>query len=79
MTFKKGDRVRNEDGEAGEILFLDKDGLEAQVAFQRFTLKVRSESLVQMAPDELMPAHANTFKLRRVSASRATARRSQKA
>jgi len=78
MTFKKGDRVRNDDGEAGEILFVDKDGLEAQVAFQRITLKVRSESLSKVTRDEPTPLPATPVKLRRAPAVRIGRRHSQK-
>lgn len=45
MTFKKGDKVRTEDGHAGEILFVDKDGLEAQVALERISVKIRTDTL----------------------------------
>lgn len=45
MTFKKGDKVCTEDGHAGEILFVDKGGLEAQVALERISLKIRTETL----------------------------------
>jgi hypothetical protein len=73
MTFKKGDRVRNEDGEAGEILFVDKGGLEAQVAFQRVTSKVRTEFLSKIAADELAALPAAPAKVRRPAAKRARA------
>jgi hypothetical protein len=75
MIFKKGDRVRNDDGQAGEVLFVDRNGLEAQVAFHRFTLKVRSESLSMMTPDEDMPLPVAPVKARRTPASRVSARR----
>ena len=45
MTFKKGDKVRTEDGHAGEILFVDRNGLEAQVALERVSMKIRTETL----------------------------------
>jgi len=45
MTFKKGDKVRTEDGQAGEVLFVDRNGLEAQVAFARNSMKLRTDSL----------------------------------
>ena len=35
MTFKKGEQVLTEDGEVGEILFVDRGGLEAQVALNK--------------------------------------------
>ncbi len=78
MTFKKGDQVRNDDGEAGEILFVDRDGLEAQVAFQRVTLKVRSESLSKMMRDELTPLSATAVKVRRDPVVRTGRRHSKK-
>ena len=45
MTFKKGDKVRTDDGQAGEILFIDRGGLEAQVALARTSVKLRTETL----------------------------------
>lgn len=45
MTFKKGEKVLTEEGEVGEILFVDRGGLEAQVALQRISTKVLCESL----------------------------------
>lgn len=45
MNFKKGDKVRTEDGHAGQILYIDNGGLEAQVALERITVKVRTDSL----------------------------------
>jgi hypothetical protein len=45
MTFKKGERVLTEEGEMGEILFVDRDGLEAQVALKHTSAKLRMDSL----------------------------------
>jgi preprotein translocase subunit YajC len=45
MTFKKGDKVRTEDGHAGEILFVDRNGLEAQVALERVSVKICTDTL----------------------------------
>ncbi|BBO36478.1 hypothetical protein [Lacipirellula parvula] len=45
MTFKKGEKVLTEEGEVGEILFVDRGGLEAQVALQRISTKIRCDSL----------------------------------
>ena len=45
MTFKKGDRIQTEEGHAGEILFVDKDGLEAQVALEHVSMKIRTDTL----------------------------------
>jgi hypothetical protein len=45
MTFKKGEKVLTEEGEIGEILFIDRGGLEAQVALARITTKIRCDSL----------------------------------
>jgi hypothetical protein len=45
MTFKKGDKIQTDDGRAGEILFVDKDGLSAQVALEHVSMKIRTESL----------------------------------
>lgn len=54
MIFKKGDKVRTEDGDAGEILFVDKDGLEAQVALERVSVKIRTDTLSMF--DSPLPA-----------------------
>ncbi|MBA3480549.1 MAG: hypothetical protein H0T51_01930 [Pirellulales bacterium] len=45
MTFKKGDQVRTEDGAIGQILFIDKNGVEAQVALERISIKLRTDTL----------------------------------
>ncbi len=50
MTFKKGDRVRTDEGLIGEILFIDRDGVEAQVALQRLSIKLRTDSLEKVSP-----------------------------
>ena len=52
MTLKKGDRVQTEDGDVGEVLFVDKGGLEAQVALPRVSVKIRTDTLVKLAADE---------------------------
>jgi hypothetical protein len=69
MAFKKGDRIQTEDGQEGEILFVDKGGEEAQVALRRVSLKVRTESLRLFDPDsaERPLAVADEPKKRRVS------------
>ena len=57
MTFKKGDKIRTEDGHAGEILFVDKDGQEAQVALERVSMKIRTDTLRVFEPQlALAPA-----------------------
>ena len=45
VTFKKGEKVRTEDDQVGEILFIDRNGLEAQVALERISKKIRIDSL----------------------------------
>jgi hypothetical protein len=55
MAFKKGDRIQTDDGQAGEILFVDNRGEEAQVALQRVSLKMRTDSLRLFDPDALAP------------------------
>jgi hypothetical protein len=69
MAFKKGDRIQTDDGQAGEILFVDNRGVEAQVALQRVSLKMRTDSLRLFDPDALEPqlVIANPAKARRVS------------
>jgi preprotein translocase subunit YajC len=79
MTFKKGDKVRTEDGHAGEILFVDKDGQEAQVALERISIKLRTDSLRKFeANDALAPATAAAGTGRR-TAKVARARRAPRA
>ncbi len=50
MTFKKGEKVLTEDGQIGEILFIDRGGLEAQVALARISTKIRCDSLRKCDP-----------------------------
>ncbi len=45
MTFKRGDKVRTDDGHMGQILFVDNDGVEAQVALERTTVRLRTDTL----------------------------------
>ena len=59
MTFKKGDRIQTEDGEPGEVLFVDKGGEEAQVALKRVSLKFRTETLRLYDPQAASAAPAN--------------------
>lgn len=58
MAFKKGDNVRTEDGQPGVILFVDKNGEEAQVALARISLKIRTDSLEAVKAADLMPSAA---------------------
>ena len=58
MAFKKGDNVRTEDGQPGVILFVDKNGEEAQVALARISLKIRTDSLEAVKAADLLPAVA---------------------
>ena len=55
MTFKKGEKVLTEDGEIGEILFIDRGGLEAQVALTRISTKIRCDSLKKFEADKATP------------------------
>ena len=55
MAFKKGDKIQTEDGQAGEILFVDRGGEEAQVALPRMSLKMRTDSLRLFDPDAADP------------------------
>jgi preprotein translocase subunit YajC len=45
MMLKKGDKVRTDEGYMGEILFIDNDGIEAQVALESVTVRLRTETL----------------------------------
>lgn len=55
MTFKKGEKVLTEDGEIGEILFIDRGGLEAQVALPRISTKIRTDSLKKFEAEPAAP------------------------
>lgn len=55
MVFKKGEKVLTEDGEIGEILFIDRGGLEAQVALPRISTKIRTDSLKKFEPEAASP------------------------
>jgi preprotein translocase subunit YajC len=56
MTFKKGDKIYTEDGHTGEILFIDKDGLEAQVALERISTKFRTDTLRKFEAEDVATA-----------------------
>lgn len=60
MTFKKGDQVRTDEGQIGQILFIDRDGVEAQVALERLSIKLRTDTLekVNGDPPPVAPAVA---------------------
>jgi preprotein translocase subunit YajC len=64
MTFKKGDKVRTEDGLAGEILFVDKGGVEAQVALERISIKMRTDTLRKFVDEDEPAPTAKPGKLR---------------
>jgi preprotein translocase subunit YajC len=51
MTFKKGDQVRTDEGPIGQILFIDRDGVEAQVALERLSIKLRTDTLEKVTKD----------------------------
>jgi hypothetical protein len=78
MTLKKGDRVQTEDGDVGEILFVDKGGVEAQVALARISLKVRTETLVKLSPEDRPVQVAAAPKAASPAPKRVRARRSAK-
>jgi hypothetical protein len=64
MTFKKGDQVRTDDGSIGEILFIDRDGVEAQVALARISVKLRTESLEKVGAESGLAALPKAAKKR---------------
>lgn len=51
VTFKKGEKVRTEDDQVGEILFIDRNGQEAQVALEKVSKKLRLDSLRKFEPE----------------------------
>jgi hypothetical protein len=80
MTFKKGDQVRTDDGQVGEILFIDRGGDEAQVALARISIKLRTDTLEKVGDDDAKMAHSATAKTKvkakpKVTKKRATPRR----
>lgn len=68
MTFKKGDQVRTDDGSIGEILFIDRDGAEAQVALARISVKLRTESLEKVVAESGLAAAPKAAKKRATKA-----------
>jgi preprotein translocase subunit YajC len=56
MTFKKGDQVRTDDGMIGQILFIDRDGVEAQVALEKTSIKLRTDTLEKVSGNPPVPA-----------------------
>lgn len=74
MILKKGDRVRTDEGLIGEILFVDRDGVEAQVAFERTSIKMRTETLEKVNPGSGPVEPAVKPKTPRKRASRAKAK-----
>ena len=73
MTFKKGDQIRTEDGDVGQILFIDKDGVEAQVALERISIKLRTDTLRKFAAEDAVAPAASpvSTKVRAAKATRA--------
>ncbi len=74
MTFKKGDKVRTDDGYMGEILFIDNDGIEAQVALERVSVRLRTETLQKFDKNDTAAAELDKARTMRpaLKAKRAT-------
>jgi hypothetical protein len=77
MTFKKGEKVQTEDGQMGEILFIDKNGLEAQVALAHVSMKMRTDTLRRFDSESVKPV-ARPAAAKAPSAKRAKVRRTPK-
>ena len=78
MTFKKGDKVRTDDGYMGEILFIDSDGIEAQVALERVTVRLRIETLQTFDKDDTAAAALDEVRRKRPAPKRKRAPRGVK-
>jgi preprotein translocase subunit YajC len=65
MTFKKGDKVRTDDGYMGEILFIDNDGIEAQVALERVSLRLRTDTLRKFDANDSAAAELDKARTKR--------------
>ena len=78
MKFKKGDKVRTDDGYMGEILFIDNDGIEAQVALERVTVRLRTETLHTFDENDTAAADLDKARSKRPARKAKGAKRSAK-
>ena len=78
MTFKKGDKVRTDDGYMGEILFIDNDGIEAQVALERVSLRLRTDTLRKFDENDTAAADLDKARSKRPAPKAKRAKRSAK-
>jgi preprotein translocase subunit YajC len=78
MMFKKGDKVRTDDGYMGEILFIDNDGIEAQVALERVSVKLRTETLQKFDENDTAAAELDKARAQRPASKAKRATRSAK-
>ncbi len=78
MTFKKGDKVRTDDGYMGEILFIDNDGIEAQVALERVSLRLRTDTLRKFDENDSAAAELDKARSKRPAPKAKRAKRSAK-
>ena len=78
MKFKKGDKVRTDDGYMGEILFIDTDGIEAQVALERITVRLRTETLHTFDENDTAAADLDKARSKRPAPKAKGAKRSAK-
>jgi preprotein translocase subunit YajC len=78
MTFKKGDKVRTDDGYVGEILFIDYDGIEAQVALERVSIKLRTDTLQKFDENDTAAAELDKARTKRPASKAKRAARSAK-
>ncbi len=78
MKFKKGDKVRTDEGYMGEILFIDSDGIEAQVALDRVTVKLRTETLHTFDENDTAAADLDKERSKRPARKAKGAKRSAK-
>jgi preprotein translocase subunit YajC len=78
MTFRKGDKVRTDDGYMGEILFIDNDGIEAQVALEHVSLRLRTDTLRKFDENDAAAADLDKARSKRPARKAKRAKRSAK-
>jgi preprotein translocase subunit YajC len=78
MIFKKGDKVRTDDGYMGEILFIDNDGIEAQVALEQATVRLRIETLQKFDENDIAAAELDKARGKRPAKAKGTGRNAKK-
>lgn len=78
MKFKKGDKIRTDDGQVGEILFIDNDGVEAQVALERISVRLGTDTLQLFEATDTEVAGSHTAGIQRPTGKQKRVRRASK-